>query len=176
MSSLIAIFERLLNDEATNFKEHVLETASPSIANVQERLEQSFEKVVHEISTIWGDPSYAGRIQGKEEKVESEGSPAEKRKKLTNVIPPWCKGIARSGGDPVALRVTYWKRPDNISYIVLRTEVDPQRNNKPLHYDVVLGTRRRNKEPGRESAKLRQNREHPGTQLMTFLRKFFTGS
>lgn len=176
MSSPIAIFERLLNDEATNFKEHVLETASPSIANVRERLEQSFEKIVCEISTIWGDPSYAGRIQGKEEKVEPEGSPAAQRKKLTNVIPPWCKGTARSGGEPLALRITYWKRPDNISYIVLRTEVDSQRNNKPLHYDVVLGSRRRNQEPGRESARLRQSREHPAIQLMTFLRKFFTGS
>jgi hypothetical protein len=166
MSSAIAILEKLLADETVTAKEHLLETASPHISNAQQRFEQTFDSIVRDISTIWGDPEFNSSIKkGEDELLPAPGEESEqpengekKERNLSTVVPPWCKGAPRSGGTPVALRLAHWKKPDGLMYVVLRTEIDPKKD-RPLYYDLVLGARRRKQEVDRGTEKLRQSKE-----------------
>src|SRR5580658_7550802 len=147
MSSAIAVLEKLLGDETVASKEHLMETASPHISNAQQRFEQSFDNLVREISTIWGDPEFNSQItKGDDELLPApseepaEGEQAEpverKERNLSTVVPAWSRGTARSGGTPKALRLAHWKRPDGLMYVVLRTEIDAKKD-RPLYFDLV---------------------------------------
>lgn len=168
MSSAIAILEKLLEDETVSFKEHVLETASTHVSNVQQRFESSFDSYVRDISAIWGEPEFNSQIRKEPNEPPPEPSAEEepsdngehKKKPLSTVVPNWCKGTARNGGEPKALRLAHWKKPDGLMYIVLRTEVDPKKNDRPIYYDLVLGARRRKQEVDKGTVKLRQTKEH----------------
>lgn len=171
MSSAIPILEHLLDEASVNSKEHVIETASRHVSNVESRLSENFDSLVHEISTIWGAPQFNSTVPGSEHEDEEEEDIEEqstsdaggagkqdasrKKKKLRNVVPPWSNGTSRSGGQCKALRLSYWKRPDQIGYVVLRVEIDTKKN-MPLSYDLILGARRRGAEPGRNVAKFKQ--------------------
>ncbi|HEY9776889.1 MAG TPA: hypothetical protein V6C81_24205 [Planktothrix sp.] len=183
MSSAIAVLEKLLNDESVNNKEHLLETASPHILNAEQRFEQSFDTIVREISTIWGDPEFNSQIKkgddellpapGEEEEAPEGEQPQEaaerKERNLSTVVPAWSRGTARSGGQIKALRLAHWKRPDGLMYIVLRTELDPKKNDRPLYYDLILGARRRKQEVDRGSERLRQTEENWKSQVVQAL-------
>lgn len=179
--SAILILERLLDDESVNSKEHLLETASPNLSNVEDRLNTTFDQLVHEISTAWGRPQFNSRVSLDSSKVEiqeteSEGAEGEGAKKqLNSVVPSWSNGTARNAGMPKALRLSYWKRPDALSYIVLRTELDLKKNNRPMHYDIVLGSRRRSQESSRAVKQLRQTEEHWMSKVVAFLKVFLHG-
>lgn len=164
MSSTIAVFERLLDDDSVTAREHVLESASPHVAKVQDRLEQNFDSIVKEVSLIWGEPEFHGNVP--EPEPPSEGD-SEQKKARPNTIPAWCQGTARNGGASKALRVCYWKRPHATNYIVLRTEIDSKKN-RPIDYSIVLGARRRTGTVDVKAvAALRQQKNHWMSGLLT---------
>ena len=160
MSSAIAILEHLLDDESLNSKEHIIETASPKLSNVEGRLQQTFDTMVRDISTIWGDPQFNNRITSNEED------------KVGNVVPTWSKGTARSGGEPMVLRLAYWKRPGLTCYVQLRTELDKTKDPaSPMFYDLVFGSRRRSPDKTQSV----QNMKQVETNKMTELTKAANG-
>jgi len=172
--SAVALLEKLLDDQSVTSKEHVLDTASRHVSDVENRFIASYESLVNEITRTWGLPQFNSTMEdesqiSQEEEEEEEpaeqqqttgtGVPGErKRKKLRNVVPPWAKGIASSGGDIKAIRLCYWKRPTCIGYVVLRKEIDTKRG-IALMYMIALGVRKRGPEKGRTVEKLRHSKE-----------------
>ncbi len=157
MTSAIAILERLLENRSENSKEHILETASPRLTDVENRMDHSFDALVKEISTIFGVPDFANSKLTGQEKVQ-------------NILPKWSEGTARNGGVLKTMRLSYWKRDEETFYIALRTECDT-RNDRNLYYDLVLGARRRTPGSTPKVEKLRNAKEH---WLSRFI-PFFTG-
>jgi hypothetical protein len=154
MSSVV-ILEKLLADDTVKSKEHVIETASRHASDVDKRFEGSFDTIVREITAAWGEPEFNSHIR-KESKEQTESG--EEKKNLGTIVPPWCQGAPRNGGIPKALRLAHWRRPEGVSYIVLRTEMDKEKD-RPLYYDLVLGARRRKPEVERSTAQLRQTKD-----------------
>ncbi len=168
MNSAIAILEKLITDPSVTSKEHVLETASRHSSDAQGRFEQSFERVVSEISAIWGNPEFNSQIRKEAEGTDpQQSSGGELKRVLGTVVPPWCQGSPRHGGKPKALRLAHWKKPEGVLYIVLRTELDGEKE-IPLYYDLVLGARRRKPEVDRSTAQLRQSKESWFKHLIAF--------
>ena len=177
--SAVTILEKLLGSEqSVTSKEHVLDSASRHVSNVESRFIESFDKLVREISSTWGQPQFNSLVEDEPTEEEEEevtvvdedaqeqqqttqsGGGERKRKKLRNVLPPWAKGIATSGGDIRAIRLCYWKRPECIGYVVLRKEMDVKRN-LALSYIIALGARRRGPEHSTRSVQtIRQAKEH----------------
>lgn len=158
MSSAIAILEHLLDEGTVTQKEHVIETNSPRISNVDNRMHQSFDNMVRDISTIWGEPQFNNRITG------------EATDKHNNVVPTWSKGTARNGGDVKTMRLSYWKRPELTCYIAYRIELDTSKEPpKPLYYDLILGARKRNAETSKGVKTLRSNEGNWVTKVMAGL-------
>lgn len=160
MNSAVAILEKLIEDNTVTSKEHVLETASRHASDAQTRFENSFEQTVREISAAWGEPEFNSAIKKESvvavEPAQSEsGEQQQPKRSLGTVVPPWCQGAPRHGGKPKALRLAHWKKPEGVLYIVLRTELDGERE-IPLYYDLVLGARRRKPEVDRSTQQLRQ--------------------
>lgn len=153
MTSVVAILEKLLDDKTVTFKEHVLETASRHVSDAQTRFEQKFDALVREIGTIWGEPEFNSQIR--QEPDVAQTSSDEQKKPLSTVVPPWCQGTPRNGGRTKALRLAHWKNSDGIMYVVLRTELDLEKD-RPLYYDLILGARRRKPEMDKNTVKLRQ--------------------
>lgn len=156
-SSALAILERLLENDVQQ-KEHVLETFSPHLGDLQARMGETFEKLVSECSTVLG-PADFNCAPSKEDKVKT-------------TMPVWSIGAPRAGGSLQTLRLTYWKRPDSFFYIALRTEIHPQKD-KPMHYDLLLGARRR-KEEVRDNLKMDRLR-NTKTHWISKVLPFFTG-
>jgi hypothetical protein len=168
MTSAIALLEKLLEDDTVSFKEHVIESSSRHVE--QERCEQSFNNVVREITAIWNEPEFNSQIRKQsEEKLTASG---EYKKVLATVVPPWCQGMPKHGGIPKALRLAHWKRPEGILYVVLRTEIDAEKN-RPLYYDLVLGARRRSPDVGRTTVKLRQTKKTWMAHVVEFFHWLF---
>jgi hypothetical protein len=156
MHSAVAILERLLDSDATQ-KEHTLETFSPHLGDLQTRMGDTFDKLIGELSAVFGQPDFSS----------NPGTD-----KVRQSMPGWSAGSAKNGGALQTLRLTYWKRPDSLYYIALRTEIHPQKE-KPMYYDLVLGAKRR-KEEIRESVnvdKLRNTKQHWISKVLPF----FTG-
>ena len=157
MTSAVAILERLLDDQAQNSKEHVVETASPHVANVEDRMDLAFDTLVQEITSTYGVPDFANSRSTGEEKIQS-------------VLPKWSEGTARVQGDVKTMRLSYWKRPEGTFYIVLRTEFDPKKN-RNSYYDLSLGARRKSTESMPKVDRLRNTKEHWLNKVIPF----FTG-
>ncbi len=157
MTSAVAILERLLDDQAQNSKEHVMETASPHLSNVEDRMDKTFDSMVKEISEAFGVPDFANSRPTGEEKMQS-------------VLPKWSDGTPKSGGSPKTMRLSYWKRPEGTFYIVLRTEFDPKKE-RNVHYDLSLGARRKSPEATPRVDRLRNTKEHWFNKVLPF----FTG-
>lgn len=174
MPGAIAVLEKLLDDPETQVKEHVLETASPHIANAQARFEERFDSIVNEISTIWGEPSFNSHLNWEGHPSVTDRDSQEEQtdsKRLSTVVPKWCVGTARSGGQPKTLRMASWSKPDSLKYVCMRTEIDP-RKDRPLYYDIVLGAKRKNQEVSRGSEKLRHTKEHWMSNVVSALNWF----
>ena len=181
MSSALVILEHLLDDESIESKEHVIETISPRIANVQTRISDNFDELVQEISTKWGAAQYNNTIGSDSDKEPAEPPAADgadgegqettsKRKAVKRQVPPWSHGVATKGVDAKALRLSYWKRPNCLGYVVLRTELDDKK--QPVNYALILGARRRTPDTGRSVDKLRQAQSIPWyTQIFGWLTK-----
>jgi len=169
-SSAVSILDRLLDEESVSSKEHTLETASPRIANVQDRFSHTFDEIVKEISVSWGRPTFNNSVAGDtasnaEEMLAGEGD----RKPLANVVPSWSNGKPKNGGECKAVRLCYWKRNDAINYVVFRIESE-KASSKPMNYELVLGARRRDREAQTRSMdKIRGQKEHWLTGVLNFL-------
>lgn len=175
MTNAITIIERLLGESSVQSNEHIIETASRHVSNVERRFSESFDLLVKEISGVWGSPQFNSTVPGEDEPVEEEdeeeekesaeeqatsqgsgGSGERKKKKLRNVVPPWSNGKSKTpGGVCKALRLAYWRRTTMVAYVVLRAEFDKEKN-VPITYDLILGARRRGQEQSRSFQQLKQ--------------------
>jgi hypothetical protein len=175
MPKSISIIERLLGEESVQTNEHVIETASRHVSNVEERFSDSFDSLVKEISSVWGAPQFNSTVPGmddheaqeQEESIEEQsatngGGSSEqkegerKKRKLSNVVPPWSNGKSKTPGCKCkALRLSYWRRTNLVGYVVLRAEFDIEKN-VPITYDLILGARRRGQEASRQIQSLKQ--------------------
>ncbi len=187
MTNAIAIIERLLGAESVQSNEHVIETASRHVSNVESRFSDSFDLLVREISSTWGLPQFNSTVPSTGDEVEEEeedrdqqattngGNGSEqaegerKKRKLRNVVPPWSNGKSKSGGKCKALRLSYWKRANLIGYVVLRAEFDTVKN-VPITYDLILGARRRGQDSSRNIQHLKQAK---GGWFMPFINWLF---
>lgn len=129
MSKTVTLMEALLKDPSVSVREHVVESASPHVSNVKQTFEGKFESLVSEIGKEWGHPIFNSTF-------DDPDNPKA-------VAPSWSVGNPKDGGEAKTLKLSYWKRDNIINYILLRTEVDPQKNNKPLYYEIVIGGKRR---------------------------------
>lgn len=177
MADPITIMERLLAEQTTQSNEHIIETASRHVSNVESRFSENFNDLVTEIRNTWGKPQFNSTVPGEDEaneELEEEnpeshseqattdggGSESERKKrKLRNVVPPWSNGKSKTpGGKCQALRLAYWRRSDMIGYVVLRAEIDKEKN-VPLTYDLILGARRRGQEASRKIQSLKNAKQ-----------------
>jgi hypothetical protein len=136
--------EALLKDPSVSVREHVVESASPHVSNVKQTFEGKFESLVSEIGKEWGHPIFNSTF-------DDPDNPKA-------VAPSWSVGNPKDGGEAKTLKLSYWKRDNIINYILLRTEVDPQKNNKPLYYEIVIGGKRRISEGNIKVDGLRQQK------------------
>lgn len=106
MSGAVTILEKLLDDQSVSSKEHILDTASRHVSNVEDRFVKSYDSLVREITANWGLPQFNNTVDDNtpDEPEEEEETPQEqqestgglsqtesgirKRKKLKNVVPP----------------------------------------------------------------------------------------
>lgn len=177
MADPITIMERLLAESNVQSNEHVIETASRHVSNVESRFSENFDSLVRDIRSVWGSPQFNSTVPGMDEKEEEEEEVVEsaeeqsqtnggtgeggerKPRKLRNVVPPWSNGKSKTpGGKCQALRLAYWKRSDMIGYVVLRAEFDREKN-VPLTYDLILGARRRGQDTSRSIQHLKQSKQ-----------------
>lgn len=155
-SSTLTILDRLL-DQANSLesREHVLEQASYAVKDVQQRLLGKFESLVEEISQELGHPP--------------EFNASTESQEGRNPMPGWVMGGSKaSDATQKVLRLSYWKREQGISYVLLRTELDSK--DRPKYYDLVLGARRRSKGEPIKVTKLRS----ADTSFMGMVKRFFT--
>ncbi|MBS2002194.1 MAG: hypothetical protein U0103_00545 [Candidatus Obscuribacterales bacterium] len=171
MTNAITIIERLLGESSVQSNEHVIETASRHVSNVERRFSESFDLLVKEITNVWGKPQFNSTVPGMDDPVEEEeeeeesaeeqsttqgGDAVRKKKKLRNVVPPWSNGKSKTPGCTCkALRLAYWRRTTMVAYVVLRAEFDKEKN-VAITYDLCLGARRR----GQEQSKSFQQLKH----------------
>jgi hypothetical protein len=172
MTNAITIIERLLGESKVQSNEHVIETASRHVSNVERRFSESFDLLVKEISGVWGSPQFNSTVPGmndpvvEEEEEESAdeqsttqgsgGDQVRKKKKLRNIVPPWSNGKSKTpGGVCKALRLAYWRRTTMVAYVVLRAEFDKEKD-VPITYDLILGARRRGQEQSKSFQQLKQ--------------------
>ncbi|HEY9785380.1 MAG TPA: hypothetical protein V6D17_08265 [Candidatus Obscuribacterales bacterium] len=153
MPNTVSLFQRLLEDPSVNSKEHVLDTASYHVENVRQKFEEKYDGVLKEIESDWGLPIFNSSLE------EHEGK--------KSVAPNWSNGSARDGGVAKALRLAYWKRESAINYVVLRTEIDEEKE-RPLYYEIVLGARRR----GSDTVQFSKMRHKP-TGIWATIRSWF---
>ncbi len=144
MSKTVTLMEALLKDPAVSVREHVVESASPHISNAKQTFEGKYETLVSEIGKEWGYPIFNSTFD------DPENPKA--------VAPAWSVGSPKDGGEAKTLKLSYWKRDNIINYILLRTEVDPQKNNRPLYYEIVIGGKRRISEGNVKVDGLRQQK------------------
>ncbi|MCC7528686.1 MAG: hypothetical protein IT342_09200 [Candidatus Melainabacteria bacterium] len=142
MSKTVTLMEALLKDPSVSVREHVVESASPHVSNVKQTFEKQYETLVSEIGKEWGYPIFNSTFD------DPENPKA--------VAPAWSVGNPKDGGESKTLKLSYWKRDNIINYILLRTEVDPQKNNRPLYYEIVIGGKRRVSEGNVKVDALRQ--------------------
>ena len=186
MAGAIAIMERLLGEQSVQSNEHVIETASRHVSNVEARFSESFDTLVREISSTWGSPQFNSTVPGTGDEEEEEGDDDQrsthggngnseqpegerKRRQLRNIVPPWSNGKSKSGGKCKALRLSYWKRTDLIGYVVLRAEFDTVKN-VPITYDLILGARRRSQDTTKNMQHLKQAK---GNWFVPFIKWLF---
>jgi hypothetical protein len=172
MTNAITIIERLLGASSVQSNEHVIETASRHVSNVERRFSESFDLLVKEISSVWGSPQFNSTVPGIDDPAEEEEEESQeeqsttaggtgdqgerKKKKLRNVVPPWSNGKSKTpGGKCKALRLAYWRRTTMVAYVVLRAEFDAEKN-VPITYDLILGARRRGQEQSKSFQQLKQ--------------------
>lgn len=129
MSKTVTLMEALLQDPTVSVREHVVESASPHVSNVKQTFEKQYETLVSEIGKEWGYPIFNSTFD------DPENPKA--------IAPSWSLGSPKDGGESKTLKLSYWKRENIINYILLRTEVDPDKNNRPLYYEIVIGGKRR---------------------------------
>lgn len=174
-ANAIGIIERLLVESSVQSKEHVIETASRHVSNVERRFSESFDLLVKEISGVWGRPQFNSTVPGMDDPEEEEieesaeeqsttvggtgGEGERKKKKLRNVVPPWSNGKSKTpGGKCKALRLAYWRRTNMVAYVVLRAEFDTEKN-VAITYDLILGARRRGQERSESFQQLKQTKQ-----------------
>lgn len=140
MSSAVLILNRLMEQAGiSDNKEHLLEQASYAVDNVHQRLLRNFEEYVQEISAELGHtPEFNASTDNEDGK---------------NPMPAWVTGAKVQDATQKVLRLSYWKRENGISYILLRIELDSK--DRPKYYDLVLGARRRTKTEPIKIGKLR---------------------
>ncbi len=140
MSTPTTILDRLLEEAPnTTCREHVLEQASYAVDNVQQRFLGKFDTLISEISNDWGQPEFNASTS-----ATDEGK---------SPIPSWVTGSRQGESAQKVLRLSYWKRTNGISYVLLRLELDSK--DRPNYYDLVLGARRKNKAESVRVDKLR---------------------
>jgi hypothetical protein len=138
-SSNVTLLDRLLEGSTTSeCKEHVIEQASYAVNDVQQRLMVRFEEIVADIASEFGNPEFNASTQGGESK---------------NPMPSWITGSRQAEIASKVLRLSYWKREQGVSYIILRMELDAK--DRPTYYDLVLGGRRRHKTDTPQMSSLR---------------------
>jgi hypothetical protein len=152
MNSAVSIFERLLQDQAAQ-KEHILETFSPHLSDLENRMTDKFDNLVSECIVIYGNADFS-----------STPRPSDKVK---TSLPHWSLGSPRNGGTLQTLKLAYWKRPESINYLALRSEIHPTKD-KPMHFDLVLGARRR-REDALDSGKIDKLRNAKNHWFRDFL-------
>ena len=158
MSNLI-ILDRLLEQSSTSeSKEHVLEQAHYAMDNVEQRMLTRYDDLVTEISGILGAPDYNANTE------DGEGS--------KNPLPGWVMGGKQAQNATVkVMRLSYWRRENGISYLLLRREVDSK--DRPKYFDVVLGGRKRSsKGPSQSMTKLRT----VDSSLLGWIKRLVTGN
>jgi hypothetical protein len=127
--SVVALLQRMLDlDTLVPVREHVLETASPRVANVKDKVTRHFDKIVRQATEAWGKPDFNNHLTNDA--------------RLKTVVPAWSDGNGRNGGEPQALHLCYWRQNGILKYIVLRTEIDLQ-TGAPMYYDLIVGARRK---------------------------------
>jgi len=124
MTNAITIIERLLAESKVQSNEHVIETASRHVSNVERRFSESFDLLVKEICGVWGSPQFNSTVPGmddpaeeeeeesQEEQATSTGGTGEqgerKKKKLRNVVPPWSNGKSKTPpASPLAMGLLF---------------------------------------------------------------------
>lgn len=149
MSMPITVFDRLQKETeaaaTTECREHVIEQASYAVSDVQQRFLGKFDTLVSEISEKWGPPEFNAR---------TDASGAEDSDEKRHPMPAWVTGTRLGESAQKVLRLSYWRREGNISYVLLRIELDAK--DRPNYYDLVLGARRRHKTEAVKVDKLRR--------------------
>ena len=101
----------------------------------------AIDDLVREVSDQWGAPEFNARTDSEDE---------EEKK---HPIPSWVTGSRKGELSEKILRLSYWRREGNISYVLLRVELDSK--DRPNYYNLVLGARKRHKTEAVKVTKLR---------------------
>lgn len=154
--STMLILERLLQDaeEGGDSREHVVESASYAVQNVDQKFQNQFDQVVQEISSKCGRPSFG----------DGAGQDG-----VSKIPPPnWLAPQKPANQAHRVLKTTYWKEGGNVTYVQLRFEMDSKQ--RPKTYEILLGAK---KTYVREKPTLEVARHHDGpTGFQAFWRFF----
>jgi hypothetical protein len=153
--STLTILERLLKDaeEGGDVREHVVESASYAVQNVDQKFSSQFEQVVQEISSKCGRPSFG----------DGAGSDG-----VSKIPPPSYVAPQRAPNQAHrVLKTSYWKEGGNITYVQLRFEMDNKQ--RPRNYEILLGAK---KAVIREKPTLEAARHHDGPKGIVAIWRF----
>ncbi len=131
ISNLIARFEA--DSLQLDFSEHVLETASKHVSEVDRKTKMTFKNTLDSLIYILGKPDYNCSID----------TMGYKNKELVS-LPTWSKGKPSQGDTSKAVKLAYWVKENVTYYLVLRHEFT-DKSNLPIYYNVYLGFRKVNK-------------------------------
>lgn len=145
MSTHDKVFERLLRDavEGAEHREHVIESGSYLMQNVEEKFSEQFDKIVAEISSDKGRPTFG----------DGAGSNGSKIPPPPGVLP---QKTALSQYKKI-LKTTLWREENNYIWVQYRIEMDAKQ--RPNSYEILLGAK---KMVPREQPQLVKAREHEG--------------
>ncbi len=136
-------------------EEHVMEQAHYAVENVSEKSLQRFEALVDEISSALGRPEYNASTDSQD-------------KDCKNPMPKWVTGTRHGESSRKIMRLSYWKRENGISYVMLRQELDSK--DRPKYFDLVVGARKRVRSATPKVDKAR----YQDTSIMGWIKRLFS--
>lgn len=147
MSNSVNILNKLAYTAAhSGLQEHLLESASRHVQDVQSKINQSYDNALSEISSAFGTPHFDGSL---------DFSSADKANNLVK-MPSWSAGKPSQGDTIKSVRLAYWINEKLTSYLVLRYEY-MEKAESPIYYQLAIGTKQASKELNISIGKLKEN-------------------
>ncbi len=113
--------------------EHILDSASRHVTDVDIRTKHSFKNAFDSISIILGKADFNCAVD----------TQSYKNKDLVS-MPSWSSGKALNGDSIKTIKLAYWIKENITYYLVLRHEF-ADKIQKPIYFNVSIGFRKMNK-------------------------------